>query len=390
MRCTLKVTSALIALAALFTPGDAVAAETGTIKGVVTNAATDKPEAGVEVTLTTGTADGADASGTEVVTTDESGRYLFEDLATGADRFYAIDARFDGGLFSGSAITIAQPGDIIESTLKVWPTTADPSMILISRDNLFLSVKGNELGVIESVTVLNQGTEAYIGRAGSSTGSEDTTSLAFSLPGRAIESQVAIVDSDLNLPALVPSEFGFGITAAIPPGETNITYSYKVEGDGGSYDLSREALYPTVRFSVFSSPPLDVKSNRVAASGTVTIGDKVYEEFKAGAGLDGGDSMQILAVAEAGTPAGLIAGMAGALILVAALGAFPLLKSRRSAAARPAPTREELVHQIAALDLAKERGEIAEDEWTRRRAALKEQLANAPHNDTARREGVSR
>jgi hypothetical protein len=382
MRRSLIAALTLIA-GALLQATPAVAATTGTIEGVVTNAVTGEPQSGVEITLTTGTPEGADEAGTQVVTTGEDGAYLFEDLETGTDRFYAVDARFEGGLFSGGAITLESPGDIIESTLKVWPTTDDPSVILISRDNLFLSVDGNELGVLESVTVVNQGTEAYIGRGAADDPTDEGTSLAFPLPNRAVEGQVAIADSDINLPALVPSEFGFGITAAIPPGETRITYSYKVAGDGGSYDLSRKALYPTVRFSVYSTPPLDVKSNRIAATGPVTIGDKVYEEFRAGAGLDGGDSMQILAIADAGTPAGLIAGMAGALVLVAVLGALPLLRSRRKKATIEQPTRQELLRQIATLDVQRETGELSEDEWTKRRAALKNEAANAPDGNAS-------
>jgi hypothetical protein len=368
---------------ALLQATPAVAATTGTIEGVVTNAVTGEPQSGVEITLTTGTTEGADEAGTQVVTSDKDGAYLFEDLETGTDRFYAVDARFEGGLFSGGAITLESPGDIIESTLKVWPTTDDPNVILISRDNLFLSLDGNELGVLESVTVVNQGTEAYIGRGAADDPADGGTSLAFPLPNQAIEGQVAIADSDINLPALVPSEFGFGITAAIPPGETRITYSYKVAGDGGSYDLSRKALYPPVRFSVYSTPLLDVKSNRIAATGPVTIGDKVYEEFRAGAGLDGGDSMQILAIADAGTPASLIAGMAGALVLVAVLGALPLLRSRRKKATIEQPTRQELLRQIATLDVQRESGELSEDEWTKRRAALKNEAANAPDGDAS-------
>ena len=371
--------------AAGLVPSPAAAAGTGTIKGVATNAATGEPQGGVELTLTTGTREGADEAGTQVVRSDGDGKYTFKGLETGTDRFYAIDARFEGGLFSGGAITLESPGDVIESTIKVWPTTNNPDAILISRNNLFLSLDGNELGVLESVTVLNQGAEAYIGRGGgeASESEGDGTSLAFPLPNRAIEGQVAVADSDINLPALVPSEFGFGITAAIPPGETRITYSYKVQGDGGSYDLSRKALYPTVRFSVFSTPPLDVKSNRIAATGPVTIGDKVYEEFRAGAGLDGGDSMQILAIAEAGTPAGLIAGMAGALALVALLGALPLIRSRRKKETSSAPTRQSLLRAIASLDVQRELGEVSVEEWRSRRAELKEQAANAPdENDS--------
>ncbi|MBA2726425.1 MAG: hypothetical protein H0U53_10585 [Actinobacteria bacterium] len=380
MRRSLTIPILFAVIAVALVPSHAAAAGSGTIKGIVTNAATDKPQPGVEVTLTTGTETGADESGTQVVTTDQKGAYIFRDLATGEDRFYAIDGRFEEGLFSGGAITVASPGDVIDSTLKVWPTTSDPSMILISRDNLFLSVEGNELGVLESVTLLNQGEEAYIGRVGATTGTsaDDGASIAFPLPSRAIEGQVAVANADINLPALIPSEFGFAITAAIPPGETTITYSYKVEGDGGSYDLSRKALYPTVRFSVFSTPPLDVKSNRLSATGPVPIGDKVYEEFRAGAGLDGGDSLQILAIADAGTPAGLIVGMAGALVLVAALGALPLIRSRRKSTDRREPTREDLLRAIASLDLQRENGEIAEDEWTRRRGELKQRLAPAP------------
>jgi type II secretory pathway pseudopilin PulG len=363
----------------------AAAAKTGVIRGTVVNRSTDERVTGIEVTLTTAQT-GSDPE-TTTVTTDDRGSYEFRDLPTGDDRFYAIDAVFENGLFSGDAITI--PADteqqpVIRSTLGVWPTTTDPSVILLRRDDLFV-VQGEEatVNVIESVTVLNQGTEAYIGRGGDDGGDERATSLGFALPPGVDEASVRIVDADIDLPELRPTEFGFGTTAAIPPGETHVTYSYSVAGSGGSYDLSRSVLYPTVSFSVFASDPLDMSSNRLTPNGEVSIEGQTYDRYTATDGLDGGDPVQLLALAQAGVQAGLLAGMAGALALVIVLGLIPFLRLRRKRGgegetkgdADDGPgDREGIVRAMAELDVAHERGEVPDDEWAARRARLRDEL----------------
>ena len=371
-----------LALLSFLIPAAARAAETGTIEGRVLNASNDRPQSGVTVTLSSG-APGGDID-TQTITTGSDGAYRFEDLPTGEDTFYALDAEYQGGLFAGRAITI--PSDtarrpVIETTLRVWETTEEPTSILIASDVMFLvpNEEGN-LGVIQAVTIFNQSEdEAYIGRGLAD--DDSRTSLGFALPAGARDAEVSILEADLSVPELLRKEYGFGITTSIPPGETKFTFSYEVDGSAGSYDLSRDTLYPTVRLQLYAQPPLDVEGILLEEGETVELEGKSYTEYRASEGLDAGDPQQTLVVAEAGTSPALLAGMAGALVLVGALGFFPVWRSRRARrrAQEAAPEPQEdpkdvLLREIAALDARHERGDIPYEEWSARRAELKSEL----------------
>lgn len=370
-------------------PSPTLAAETGTIRGRVVNQTTGEAEPGVRVVLSGGTVGSSEADTLEQ-TTDRRGRYEFTDLPTGDDRFYAIDAFYQGGMFSGGALTL--PSDtseepIVESSLRVWETSTDPSALTIARDAIFLTTNDEGgMGVVESVSITNAGDTAYIGRGAGAEDAEPGTvaSVGFALPGRADNRSVSIVDADIDVPALISTEYGFAITAALPPGQTRFTFSYAVEGLTGSFDLSRRALYPIEALDVYAAPPLQVQSNRSSLDGTAEVGDQTYDRYSIGEPLDAGDSLQLIAVAEAGTPVGLFAGMAGVLLLVLFLGAFPFLRSRRRTAAEPR-TREGLVRAIALLDIEHEESDLPTEEWASRRAGLKAELAEFDRKEAGRR-----
>lgn len=360
------------------------AAPTGDIEGVVLNGTTDEPVPNVLVTLTAGTSD--EEPKTQATTTDARGRYRFRDLPSGKDRYYALDARYEGGTFSGGAISIPDDTDekpVFDTTLRVWNTITDPASIVVNRHSVFL-VQNDEggIGVIESVTVTNISDDAYIGRAPVEERDPDdeVASLGFALPARAIGNEVTIVDADLNVPQLLRTEYGFATTTAVPPGEHTITFSYPLEGTAASYDLSRRMLYPTLRFTIYAADPLDVTSNRLQEVDDAEVGGRVYAQHTTEETLEAADSLQAVALADAGIPAGLLAGMAGALALVIALGAYPFLRRRKKPDAQdPATTpavdrRDELLREIAALDVAHERGELDRDVWMARRAELKNEI----------------
>lgn len=374
----------IILVAMLLAPLPGRAANTGDIEGVVLHGVTEKPMENVLVTLTTGTAD--DAPATETTTTDADGRYEFRDLPAGEDRYYALDARYEGGVFSGGAISIPDDTEekpVFDTTLRVWDTITDPDAIVINRHSVFLVQNDRgSISVIESVTITNISDDAYIGRApvADRSAEEDVPSLGFALPGKAIGKEVSVVDSDLNLPQLLRTEYGFAATTAIPPGEHAVTFSYPLEGVAASYDISRRMLYPTLRFSIYAADPLTVTSNRLEQDDDAEVGGRSYRHYTTEDTLEAADSVQAVALADAGLPAGLMAGMAGALALVIALGAYPFLRRRKKAAEPDAPQepavdrRDELLKEIAALDIAHEQGDIERAEWSARRAELKNEI----------------
>lgn len=376
----------LVLLSALAPAGEARAAKTGTIEGRVMNGTTGRPQSGVEVTLTRGQ---GDDSTEETITTDRSGRYRFADLPTGEDVFYVLDARYKGGLFAGRPLTI--PSDtrkepVLETTMRVFEPTTDPNAILIRRDDLFVIHDGARLSIIEAIKVVNPTKSAYIGR-GSALGAPDdglTPSLGFALPDTTLPETFRWLDADLDVPEAVEIQgVGFGITSAIPPGEVDFTFSYQVEGTGGTFDISRRALYEVTELSVFAAEPLQVTSNRLQPEGKVDLEGTTYRTFTTPEDLDAADPLQILIVAQGGESFPFVAGAVTALVAALVIGviAFRGSRKKRRPAARPAPlpeSHEVLIAAIADLDLRFEAGDIAEDDYARRRADLKARVAALP------------
>lgn len=370
------VALAMVSLA----PETAIATESGTIKGRVLDGRTDRPKAGVRVLLTGARTDGTERT-RRSTTTDRHGRYRFAKLPATKSQVYALDAEYRGGTFAGGAVTLRPKRSVFDTTLRVWPTTNDPNAILIEHNNLFLTPGDGALDVLESVKVVNTTNLAYIGRGG---GSESgRPSLGFALPPGAEDGGVQITSSDLDLPQLMRTDFGFAVTAAVPPGEYLITFAYRVPGTAGSYDLSRSALYPILETAVHATAPLEIEGPRLDPKGEVEIRGKTYRRWATSASLDPGDAFQVSAVAEADGAPGLMIGVAGAVVLGIVLFAAAFLRRRPRAlpssrvGSHPVgETREHVVSLIAALDLRHRAGDVPDDEYARKRAELKALLAD--------------
>ncbi|HEX2196671.1 MAG TPA: carboxypeptidase-like regulatory domain-containing protein [Actinomycetota bacterium] len=373
-----KVLALALALV-VATVAPAHAARTGAIRGRVLNQTTGKPQPDVQVTLTSARDDGSGARAV-VTTTDERGRYAFEDLPTGEDRYYAVDARFEDGVFAGGVVRL--PDDttrppVIQSTLRVWETTTDPAAIVVRRDSIFVVPSDDGVGVIEAVVVANIADEAYVGR-GTAMGPKEAgevPSLGFAVPPGADLPPVPIVDSDIDIPSLVETSFGFAATVAIPPGQWRVVYSYGLTGEGGTYDLSRPALYPTLEVGVYAADPLTVDGGRIAPAGTRDVRGKAYDFYSSDETLEAGDRLDMVVVAEA-SAANLFAIGGGVAAFLALAAAFVVLIRRR--ARRDSTRREDVVEAIARLDLAREQGLIPETEWATRRDELKRTLQEVP------------
>ncbi|MDP9226292.1 MAG: carboxypeptidase-like regulatory domain-containing protein [Actinomycetota bacterium] len=389
----LRLLLLLLTAATVIAPARATAATSGTITGRVIKAPADTPLPHVKVTLMGANRDGSNPI-THTVMTDRRGSYVFGHVTASNQRIYALDAHFDGGLFAGGAIQVPRNTSsrpVIQTGLRVWNTTTDPSAILISRDDLFVQQNHDGVGVIESITVENNTNAAYIGRGADVTAATSGTkgafrrpvpSLGLPLPTGADRGGVSIVQSDIDLPQLLPTDFGVAATTAIPPGQTRITYSYRAQGLVGATDISRTELYPTVEVSIFAAPPLAIQSNRLSRADDVTVGKITYHRWSSTDPLAPGDELQVLAVARAGLAPGLVIGLLAAFALFALIGGLFFLHSRRrearGGAASPTTAREDVLIAIATLDGRYEAGEIAENEWSRQRAALKAEVERMP------------
>jgi hypothetical protein len=199
------------------------------------------------------------------------------------------------------------------------------------------------------------------------------------------------VDSSIDVPGPVPSDFGFSITSAVPPGESTFTYAYTIPGTAGIFDINRAALYPTLNTLVHAEPPLSLRSNRLEPDGRVTVGDRTYERWATTETIEGGERLQVQATGQA-DESGLNLGIGIAVILGVGLIGFAFMRMRAprpvepmtAYGGHPVPeTRDHLLSLIAALDLRYRAGDISEEEWTRRRAEFKERLTTLPQPEPA-------
>ncbi|HJR45466.1 MAG TPA: carboxypeptidase-like regulatory domain-containing protein [Actinomycetota bacterium] len=378
----LTILAAVAASVALVPFSPARSASTGTIVGRVVNGTTDRAQPGVEITLTMGTAGDATE---KVVESDRRGRYRFEDLPAGEENFYVLDAEYAGGLFAGRPLTIpsdTQKKPVIETTLRVFEPTTDPNAILIRRDDLFVIHDEDRVSVVEAIKVVNPTNNAYIGRGSALSATDDdgvTPSLGFAMPDGVVSDTFRWLDADLDVPQAVEIQgVGFGITSAIPPGEVDFTFSYQVEGTGGTFDLSRRALYTVSELSVFAADPLEVTANRLSEAGEVTLEGTTYRRFTSESDLDPADPVQILIVAEGSAGILLLAGLGAGLailILIAVLAFRRTKKGKQAVPRAPIPrSRDEILAAIARLDAEFEAGGMQEAEYLRDRAALKGRL----------------
>ena len=390
MRTVRLLAAAFLALL-LVTPTQVAALddERGTIAGVVTNGTTNEPQQGVEMRLLGGLQDeegNFSQEISEVATSDGRGRFEFKGLPSGEDRAYVLDAAFDGGSFPGGVVTIPSAGDIIEIEQRVWDTTTDPRAIVIQRNNMFLLQGDEGANVIDSYTIINVSEEAYIGRgAGTRTTSDESPAptLSFSFPEGAEGIQIA--ESDLDIPELLSTETGVGITSAVPPNETRITFAYSLRVNTGQVDLSRRALYPILNLGVFAEPPFVIDSTRLFEDGEVTIEGETYTRYRSEEDVTEGNSVPMIATAQADNDSALILGAIAAGGLLVAILAFALVRRRTprpAATQKPTPpsdeTRDDLLVAIARLDLDYRNGKVGHDQWDAQRAELKSRLAK--HN----------
>ena len=373
------ILAATLTLTAVIAPPSA-GAETGAIRGTVLNASLDRAQPGLRVVLV-----GSEAGATEpfrrTAVTDERGRFAFEDLPTGPTRVYAVQTTYKGGLFAGPAQPLPDDTDeppVYRSTLRIWETSTDPTVLTVVRDDLFVVLDELEVGIIEAVTVYNASERAYIGRGDGNGG--PATSLGFALPDGA-----TFLGADVDRPDLLVDrreDFGVGSLGAIPPGEHRITYSYRVPGTGGVFDLTRSALYRTGEFTVFAAPPLEVESNRLEPDGHITLEGQRYDKWTTTDSLDPADPVQIVATARGDSSGILLTGVAvgGVLAVVLAIAWVAGRKrgSRRRRDAPPPVRRDELLVDVAQLDIAHDAGEVGDEEWAARRTELTARLARTP------------
>jgi hypothetical protein len=163
------------------------------------------------------------------------------------------------------------------------PTT--PSGIAIGRRAITVleaDATSRTLTIFERVELRNEGAAPFVPSIGGAQGPMGL--LRFGLPRNAFD---LTLDERLSAYEVIQVDRGFGSLMPLPPGGTDVGFSYRVPYAGSEYELSANATYPTQSLWVlvpadFTPATADLRLDRVAEIGRFRYAVLVADDLSAG------------------------------------------------------------------------------------------------------------
>lgn len=305
---------------------------------------------------------------------DAAGAYRVEDVQRVEGAIYVLGIDYGGASY---AERVAQPGDeaIVVRDVTVYESSPVDPGIQFEQVALLVSTVDNPgiLSVVEIHRLDNPTDRTF---APSATGPGGPAGLlVFPLPPNSFDLRA---DAGLDPARLVQIDRGFASLVPVPPGRTEIGFSYKFPYTDSSLQLSRNVRYPISRFTVLvPDDGPSIESDRLVAGDTTNIGGRTYRTL-AGGPFGAGQGLQInfAGLPIPGGPLGRIppaaAGVAGVVVGVGVLIAAAFF--RRPSGDGALPSEDALVEDLVALEKEHSESRMTDDDYRRARQALIQQL----------------
>lgn len=374
----------------------------GSLEGEVVNGSTGGDEVGAGIPVSLYVVQDDVQLDLKETTTDEDGRFRFDDLDTDETLEYWLQAEYlDIPYALSEPLQFTADETVLQATVTVHETTGDDSGVSANLVILRIQALEGVLRVQESYYLGNTGDRTYVGQAGVLP-DERLSTLLIPLP----EGQFGLgLDSADGVERAVEVTGGVAVTDPVQPGEgtTYLSISYHMAvPDNGLVSLERSLAYPIEAFWVLAAQPgLQLTSDVLESQGTTELQEGQVEELFVAQDLPGNSPivMQLLALAGGSTstlpetPAtGGQAGTAGSdrghqrllgflgipIVAMTLLAAVALLFAAPGLAAAPArrrklsaePRARRLLGELADLEDAREAGEVDQAGYERQRSEL--------------------
>lgn len=334
--------AAFAVCATAWAPAAIAAPSAPIVTGAVVDGTTGDPVPDLAVTLHL-FSDTAEL-GSMKATTDATGAFSFADLATDA-KGYQVTAVYKDVLYRNQMAKLTS-GKPIDVTLKVYETTTDPANIIQASWIVWVDREGSGFAVQHDIQWNNGGDTAYTGSSSPSGG----TPIATQVPLAAGATNFQFLGTYLDTPGQVQGST-YVNPQPIVPGTSGATVRYSVKQ---ITQLKLPVTLPTASLQLYVPSGVDVKADGLTASGQVTDRGITYERYTA-SNLQAGDTIDVslsgLGGGSKGSP--ILLGIIGGLIVVGA-GGLALWKiagrgqrpargasGRRAAGRRPAPGKRQ-------------------------------------------------
>ncbi len=374
------------------TDGTPTAANTARITGRVVNASGGALPAGMSVTLL-----GYDQMQQALETqasVDADGNFEFPGVELNADRIFLATVEMNGFTFNSDMLRAADvmAGQEARVNVHVYDTTTDASSLSAERMHIFFDFPEPGKVQIGELVIISNSSNLLV-----TPPAEGQALINFTLPQGATD--LTFQDGALG-ERFLQTENGFADTAAVSPGSgtSQVLFAYNLPYDG-KLDVELTPPLPvTAAVIIAPADGVRVDSEQLTDSGVKDMQGISVHLYTAG-GLPANSPVRIRlsgtpgsgASLDTGTTTGLIVGGISLAISVGLMVYY--LASRRKRMLEEEIEEEEttgpqsvedLVEAIVALDDLHQSGQIPEEAYNERRAALKEQLRIAREEENAR------
>lgn len=364
-------------------PG-ASAADEGVLAGAVINGTSDgSPAPGISVMLHAYQGD-VEVS-TKSAETGADGRFEFAGLPVGSERSYALSTEYQDVAYATESVSLS-PGEVKALDLTIYEPGGSLEKLTITEWLVWVDREGSAIAVQHDVTVQNSGTKTYMGDEDLGEGKKAVMRLP--LPPDATNFQY--LGHFMQCCAVVEGDT-FIHTAAVQPGLSSGTIRVST-GELSRLDLTAQLPTDTLRVFVPAGADVTVPA-AFEADGTIEDLGTTYQAFEARS-VSPGEMLSFGVKGLSGSGGrSLLWPVVAAVAVVLAAVAFLVMRRRSGTGSRPSRkadgsahrsaaerTREMIVDEVAALDVAFERGALPADTYHRLR---EEKIAEILESSTA-------
>lgn len=385
MHIAFRLILTLLAVVATIWATPALAAGEGSISGQVVNETPGGSAIGLlDVTLIT-YSNGKQADGEQKTTVDSAGRFEFKGLSTETGTTYRVGTTFQDADYISPEITLTAESLAQSVELSVYDATTSDANIYVSNGHIIAFTNQGGLDLTEVWRFSNVASRTFTGTKGKT----GRSTLQFTLPDGAVLFSPGEGFTYEN------TDTGVVFTRAVPPGVTDISFTYVIPYQGSNITISRKADYPIADFRfLVEDTGVKVTSAALTAGGVKTINGTNYQDFFAGnlakgATLDASFSGIVKPNAASSEPFSPLPWLLGGIVVLGLVFAFAYtrLKKKQMFAGSPASLvaaqqaeqssgeEDALLQEMARLDDDHGAGMLEEAEYRARRSRAKGRLA---------------
>lgn len=375
--------------------GGQTAATTGTITGRITNGtAGASVPADTPITLFIFP---ANEQPQQVTTTPNAdGTFQFDDVSLQSDAQYITTTNYRDRIFTSDLVVPDAGATTLDLPLTIYELTEDTSVIEIGGLVTQVNVIGDNLEVAQVFSFRNTSDRAFT--TGQTTTNGQPISVVVSLPPGSV---VTGLGGGQDRYVVLPNDYLVVDTSPVLPGENHLVQVVYLIPYNGSAIVEQPMQYPVNGQVRLLIRPTDtaVQSSQLPQLSVETIGQTDYQSYGGDLSLAAGEVIRYdvsgSALDSSQRSGGLIASSNLPMIILIVIvveivligGLYLWYRQRSGAKTRSSEFSAKgtsgadrtvidgLIRQIAELDAAYQKGEIAEDAYQSQRAALKARLA---------------